>query len=292
MENPLNNPDLLSLAQFYSAEADALRIKYKQIEHLIGLSHHSPSEGIYCETLLKEFLRRTLPRHVSVDSGFVRRVTESDMSPGVKTTAQAEADFVTPQLDIIIHDTNHYAPLFRSEDFVVVLPESVRAVIEVKKCLDRSKLEDAVGKLAKTSHLLRNWRHERNRLFTGIFAFSLAVDLTPKSKKFSDSFRSVFQSALDKYGGDCELPYLTMALPHFALQEGNPPEKFDHLRTLPEDGEGPNVASQFLVFLLSHFTSQGSQGISLPYPSALRSSRQEVFQITRPQVAVRNEVTQ
>jgi len=292
MGNLMNNPDLLSLAEFYSAEADALGIKYKQIEHLIGLSHHSPSEGTYCEALLKEFLRRTLPRHVSVDSGFVRRVTDSNMSSGAKTTLSADADIVTPQLDIIIHDTNYYAPLFRSEDFVVVLPESVRAVIEVKKCLDRSKLEDAVGTLAKTSHLLRKWRYERNRLFTGIFAFSLAADLSPKSKPFSDSFRNVFQSALDKYGGDCELPYLTMALPHFALQEGNPPEKFDHLRTLPEDGEGPNVASQFLVFLLSHFTSSGSQGRSLPYPDALRSRRQEVFRITRPQADARSEVPQ
>ena len=289
----MNNPDPLSLAEFYSAEADALRIKYKQIEHLIGLSHHSPSEGTYCETLLKEFLRRTLPRHVSVDSGFVRRVTDSDMSPGAKTTPSADADVVTPQLDIIIHDTNHYAPLFRSEDFVVVLPESVRAVIEVKKCLDRSKLKDAVGTLARTSHLLRKWRYERNRLFTGIFAFSLSDKLSPKKKKpFSDSFRNVFQNVLNNYAGDCELPYLTMALPHFALQEGNPPERFDQLCTLPEGGEGPNVASQFLVFLLSHFTSRGSQGISLPYPTALRNSRQEMFRITRPQVDARNGVTQ
>jgi hypothetical protein len=277
----MNNPDLLSLAEFYSAEADVLRIKYKQIEHLIGLSHHSPSEGTYCEALLKEFLRRSLPRHVSVDSGFIRRVTDADMSG--KSLLPADADIVTPQLDIIIHDTNHDAPLFRSEDFVVVLPESVRAVIEVKKCLDRSKLEDAVGTLAKTSHLLRKWRYEQKRLFTGIFAFSLGDDLSPKNKPFSDSFRSIFQSALDEYGGDCELPYLTMALPHFALQEGNPPEKFDHLRTLPEDADGPNVASQFLVFLLSHFTSWSSQGRSLPYPDALRSRRQEVFRVNRPQ---------
>ncbi|MCA9074737.1 MAG: hypothetical protein KDA93_06875 [Planctomycetaceae bacterium] len=279
----MNNCDLLSLAEFYSAEADALQIKYRQIEHLIGLNTHSPSEGTYCEALLKEFLRRSLPRHVSVDNGFIRRVMDADLSTGSKAPLPTDADIVTPQLDIIIHDTDHFAPLFRSEDFVVVLPESVRAVIEVKKCLDRSKLEDAVGRLAKTTHMLRKWRFERNQLFTGIFAFSLGGDLSPKNKPFSDSFRSVFQNAVDEYGGDCELPYLTMALPHFALQEGNPPEKFDHLRTLSEDGEGPNVASQFLVFLLSHFTSWGGQGRSLPYPDALRSRRQEVFRVSRPQ---------
>jgi len=232
------------------------------------------------------------PRHVSVDSGFVRRVTDSDMSPEANSPLPPDAGIVTPQLGIMIHDTSHFAPLFRSEDFVVVLPESVRAVIEVKKCLDRSKLEDAVDTLAKTTYLLRKWRYEQNRLFTGIFAFSLGDDLSPKSKPFSESFRSVFQSALDDYGGDCELPYLTMALPHFALQESNPPEKFDHLRTLPEDGEGPNVASQLLVFLLSHFTSWGSQGRSLPCPDALRSRRETVFRVTHPPADASSEVPQ
>jgi hypothetical protein len=59
----------LSLTEFYSTEAETLRFKYKQIEHLLGPGHHSQSEGDYCEDLLKEFLRRTLPRQVSCPSG-------------------------------------------------------------------------------------------------------------------------------------------------------------------------------------------------------------------------------
>jgi hypothetical protein len=54
--------DILSLAEFYSSDAELLRLKYKQVENLIGLGHHSSSEGDYCEALLKEFLRRTLPQ--------------------------------------------------------------------------------------------------------------------------------------------------------------------------------------------------------------------------------------
>ena len=80
----MSKPGQLSLADFYSADAAALQAKYKQIQHLIGLSHHSPSEGTYCEALLKEFLRRTLPGQVSVDGGFIRRVSDADWTPGSK----------------------------------------------------------------------------------------------------------------------------------------------------------------------------------------------------------------
>lgn len=127
--------DLLSLAEFYSADAETLRIKYKQVEALMGLGHHSQSEGSHCEALLKEFLRRTLPRHVSIDSGFIRRVSDTDWTKtGITPPTLAPGSPVaTPQLDIIVHDSTEYAPLFRSEDFVVVLPEAARAVIEVKK---------------------------------------------------------------------------------------------------------------------------------------------------------------
>ena len=210
--------DLLSLAEFYSADAETLRLKYKQVEKLIGLRHHSTSEGDYCEALVKEFLRRTLPRHVSVDSGFIRRVSEADWSKSSSSLAPG-APIATPQLDIIVHDSIDYAPLFRSEDFVVVLPEAARAVIEVKKRLDWSKLDEAVTKIGKTRQLLRHWRHESYKVFTCIFAFSLGDDLDTKTKKYSDSFENRFRQTLTEYDGICEAPDLLMALPRLALQQ-------------------------------------------------------------------------
>ena len=41
--------DILSLEDFYSTDAEVLRLKYDQLEKLIGRSHHSPSEGDDCE---------------------------------------------------------------------------------------------------------------------------------------------------------------------------------------------------------------------------------------------------
>lgn len=274
----MHKPNNLSLADFYSADAEALLTKFKQIQHLLGLSHHSPSEGTYCESLLKEFLRRTLPGQVSVDGGFIRRVSDTDWTAGSIKSLPPNAPIATPQLDIIIHDTQNYSPLFRSEDFVVVLPEAVRAVIEVKQCLDASKLKEAVNTLAETTHLLSKWRSEAYKVFTGIFAFSLHKALAPKKKLISKSFRTYYQKALTKYDGNCALPHLAMALPRFALQQGNPPEQYNYCPTVPDGRDTPNVAGQFLVFLLSYFTSSAR----LPYPDDLRTRRQKAFTVTPP----------
>jgi hypothetical protein len=271
--------DLLSLAEFYSADAETLRLKYNQVEKLIGLGHHSPSEGDYCEALLKEFLRRTLPRHVSVDSGFIRRVSNTDWSQSSSSLAPG-TPIATPQLDIIVHDSNDYAPLFRSEDFVVVLPEAVRAVIEVKKRLDCSKLDEAVKTIGKTRQLLRRWRHESYKVFTCIFAFSLGDDLAPKTKKYSDSFENRFRETLTEFNAICEAPDLLMALPRLALhQSASRVARFDYCPTAPDDAETPNIAGQFLLFLLSHYTNCGTQGRALQYPEPLRSWRQPAFEI-------------
>jgi hypothetical protein len=277
----MDESDHLGLAPFYSADAEALRIKFKQIEHLIGLSHHSVSEGTYCEVLLKEFLRRTLPRSVSVDTGFIRRVSDADWSQN-SPALPSNSPIATPQLDIIIHDTHNYAPVFRSEDFVVVLPEAVRDVIGVKKCLDWNSLQEAVGNIANTTHLLRKWRHDPYRVFTGIFAFSLGANLDPKKKPISDSFATCYQDTLTTYQGDCELPYILMALPQLALQRSSNPSQFDYCPTAPDDRDTPNIAGQFLVFLLSNYTSPGAQGSALVYPEALKARRRPAFTVQYP----------
>lgn len=271
--------DLLSLAEFYSADAETLRLKYSQIEALVGLGHHSPSEGDYCESLLKEFLRRTLPRHVSIDSGFIRRVSNTDWSKS-SSSLPPDAPIATPQLDIIVHDSTDFAPLFRSEDLVVVLPEAVRAVIEVKKRMNWSRLDEAVKTIGRTRQLLRRWRHESYKVFTCIFAFSLDEDLAPKTKQYSDSFENRFRKTCEECDGICEAPDLLMALPRLALhQSAGRVARFDYCPTAPHDADTPNIAGQFLLFLLAHYTNWGTQGRALQYPEPLRSRREVAFEI-------------
>lgn len=181
------DPSALGLAEFHSAEAEMMSLKYKTIEKLIGHGTHYPSEGAYCEDLVREFLRKVLPRRYSVDTGFVKAVNVQ--IDGVNRS-------VSHQLDVIVHDTTDFSPIFRSEGFVIVLPESVAAVIEVKKCLRPPELESALWNLALARCLTHVSRPKQAaNVFTSIFAFT-SEGLTPASKKFS----SVYPTKLREIG--------------------------------------------------------------------------------------------
>lgn len=63
------------------------------------------------------YLKKILPSNVTVGTGFVKNGEET-----------------TNQIDLIIYD-NSVPTLFSEGDFVVVLPESVYGIIEVKSKL-------------------------------------------------------------------------------------------------------------------------------------------------------------
>lgn len=178
----------LPLAQFHSAEADVLLLKYRHVASLIGAHTHHGSEGTFCENLVREFLRKVLPGRYSVDAGFIR---------GRPMQVGGETRFVSHQLDIIVHDTTDYSPIFRSEDFVIVLPEAVAAVIEVKKCLTSAELKDSLNKLAVARYLTHHCQPPPltqpdtgegcRRVFTAVFAFT-SDKLQPATKPFSDTY--------------------------------------------------------------------------------------------------------
>src|SRR5262249_40243971 len=149
-------------------------------------------------------------------------------------------------------------------------PEAAKAVIEVKKCLDFSKLDDAVKKIGKTRQLLRRWRFESYKVFTCIFAFSLADDLNPKTKLYSDSFENRFRDTVAEFDGLCDAPDLLIALPKLAFhQSAGNVAHFDYCPMAPPDQETPNIAGQFLLFLLTNYTSWATQGRALQYPEPL-----------------------
>jgi len=254
----------VSLAEFYSADAEVFQAKYKQLEHLIGRGHHGPSEGDYCEDLLREFLRRALPGRYAVDTGFIRRVSE-DCS-GVPP----EPEIATPQLDIIVHDSINYAPIFRSGDFVVVRPEAARAVIEVKKCLNSVKLKEAVKTIGRTRHLLRRWDAiGRCNVFTCIFAFSSRA-LSLKSKQYSESVKTIYSDTMNVFDGRCEAPDLLIALPELAfLRHGGNKVRFNHCRIVPIGHKEPNIAGQLLLFMIV-YGDPGAMSRAFQFPSNLQ----------------------
>ena len=116
--------------------------------------HHWPEDGRYKEIILTDILRKHLPKTVSVGTGFVMGETR-----------------VSTQVDIIVY-RNDFPIMFQQADFVVVSPESVLGIIEVKSSLDDShKLREAIEKTSEISRIVDG------DIFSGIFAFRGSVNL-------------------------------------------------------------------------------------------------------------------
>lgn len=156
------------IQQYWSHEMEAMLETYRQFEILIPAdgrkgSAHCGEDGRYVETLIREYLRRYLPKDLEVLTGFIMR-------PAVKTglnnkTRKNEQDDNSTQLDILIYDSAKYPIFQRFGDSVIVPPEGVVGVISVNKKLKDTDIEYEVIALRNVSKLCRcnNDEHEAIR---------------------------------------------------------------------------------------------------------------------------------
>jgi hypothetical protein len=183
----------LNLARYHSADIEALLQRYRQVENLIGLQHHSPSEGNHCELLLSDYLRRILPSHYSVDTGFIRG--NPIQAPSGDTIV------ASPQIDILIHNSQEFSPIYRMGNLVVVVPESVFGVIEVKKQITSGQLKDALSNIAKAMEVLMPHRiRTTSQIFTAVVGFDSDMEID------SDTYKNRLNEVMDIYGYPACLP--------------------------------------------------------------------------------------
>jgi hypothetical protein len=110
---------------------------------------HNPSRGAAAENTLRELLREFLPARCEVGTGFI----------------VSKDGATSQQLDIIVYDQAASSPLYRDGSLVVVSPDMVHLVIEVKSDLDKGAIQDAFKNIKTTKKLNKNIR-------ALIFAFS------------------------------------------------------------------------------------------------------------------------
>ena len=118
---------------------------------------HYPSLGTYKERLLAETIRNYLPASLSVGTGFVMFPC-SDPAPAAGQHfdhLNRSAFSVSRQCDILVFDGNNYPPVFKDGDFVVLRPEAVKAVIEVKGSISVREVRQLVGSFIDFA---RKWR--------------------------------------------------------------------------------------------------------------------------------------
>jgi hypothetical protein len=133
---------------------------------------HYPSEGQYLEYVVRSYLRRRIPKRFEISTGFISTLETNNTTAGEREVTRK----VSRQFDIIIWDADTFPPLFRADDFVIVMPESVRAIIEVTKCLNTPKLRQDLKKFDDLYELY-SWERQRFRPYTAMLAFSSSSKL-------------------------------------------------------------------------------------------------------------------
>ncbi|MET0635182.1 MAG: DUF6602 domain-containing protein [Chitinophagaceae bacterium] len=149
---------------FQKSITQELEIVKNRVRHLIQ-NRHWGEEGAYKEAILKNVLRKYLPRNISVGSGFIMG---------------SEADgAISRQLDIILYD-NTYPLLFSEGDFVITTKTNVRGIIEVKTSIASHTFQDILRKFEETMNILdplpiysTNQNDEiKTRVFLGLFSYA------------------------------------------------------------------------------------------------------------------------
>ena len=113
------------------------------------------ADGEWKESVLRTALRRHLPRTVEVGRGFV-----------------VQPDRNSRQIDLLFHRAD--APVvFRDGDLVVVTPDAVAGIIEVKTSVNTAKFTEAVAQLTNRIESVRDGSG-RGRFF-GLFAYDSGV---------------------------------------------------------------------------------------------------------------------
>ena len=113
---------------------------------------HWGMDGHHKEVVLMNYLKRVLPKHLSVGTGFIKT-----------------KDGITTQIDIIVYD-NRYPTLFEEGDFVIAIPESVVGIVEVKSNIRASSLCEIIKKANENGSIICG--KTSKTIFNGVFAYA------------------------------------------------------------------------------------------------------------------------
>jgi hypothetical protein len=102
-----------------------------EIDWIEKFTSHAPSIGTHYEKILSDLVSEYLPSSVRVGTGFIY--------DSFRETA-------SPQIDLLCYNEQSVSPIYQRGEFVIVQPENVKAVCEVKKTLKCNELKAWIKK--------------------------------------------------------------------------------------------------------------------------------------------------
>lgn len=145
------------LTSYAALLGDSFSSKINLLTQIVQGAHY-PSIGRYKERLLSKAIAEYIPRGFEVGTGFVLFPTEQSFEgeiPKGFDPLNMSAHVLSRQCDIIIYDANSFPIIFRDDDFVVVRPESVKSIIEVKGSLSPQEITSCLEGIIDFS---KKWR--------------------------------------------------------------------------------------------------------------------------------------
>ncbi|MCB9952653.1 MAG: hypothetical protein H6824_16895 [Planctomycetaceae bacterium] len=174
------------IRSYLTGDVAALLATYKHFETLVPHDKHAGSahtgeDGRYVEALIRGYLRKYLPQHLEVCTGFILRTAVKTGENGRERRGDKDAQ--STQLDIIVYDSANYPVFQRLGDDVIVPPEGVVAICSVKKHLRVGNIKAETKNLRRASELCRCLTQDgapRRGPFLSLMSMGIAKDWSPQ----------------------------------------------------------------------------------------------------------------
>ncbi|SHM75765.1 DUF6602 domain-containing protein [Chitinophaga sp. CF418] len=156
----------MSLIEYHKTTSKELLALTNKVRNLIN---HWGEDGRYKEAVLKNVIRRFLPEKFTIANGFV-----------IKQTENRGEHLSSRQIDLIIYD-DASPVLFKEGDFVILTPDAVRGIIEIKANLQNQGVRDILLQANENGQFIFSGKEDKSqKFFNGIFSYegfdSLNVD--------------------------------------------------------------------------------------------------------------------
>jgi len=165
--------------KFYeSINAELLSVK-DRVRAIIGSAHWG-MDGVYKEAILKNIIKRFLPKNYSIGTGFVINADRA----------------ITKQIDLIIYDDSSPI-LFKEGDFIIVMAHTVKGIIQVKTKINNwAELKNIIKESNENAHLIKSAVTQEQPIFNGIFAYEVGFEIDASSKEQLNCF---FENETNNY---------------------------------------------------------------------------------------------
>lgn len=266
------------IQKYWSNEMQAILDTYKQFQILIPAenrngSAHNGEDGRYVETLIREYLKRYLPKDLEVLTGFILR-------PAVKTglsdkSRRNEQDSHSTQLDIIIYNSAKYPVFQRFGESVIVPPEGVIGIISVKKTLHDYDIKAETQTLKNVANLCR-CVNDDNEKIRGPFLALVSMDAFEKKEVATELW--IFEKLKEVYSNEDRFDDLIGyigSLNKWSIFKRRPDDKPEsQFLYFSHNEEEVHLGFQFLLTgILSVYYDKTRNNVSRPGFTAFPSNR-------------------